>query len=86
MSLPVSGFGNTKRHRSFLADLGRQLADRRVRLGISQRECARRAGVSGAAICRIEHGHMNATLALVARIATSLDARLEFVVRPSVGR
>ena len=54
------------------------LYDMRAQAGLSQRELAKRVGTTASVICRLEdadyEGH---TLAMVRRIATALNRRLE---------
>jgi ribosome-binding protein aMBF1 (putative translation factor) len=54
------------------------LYDMRAKAGLSQRELAKRVGTTASVICRLEaadyEGH---TLAMIRRIATALNRRLE---------
>ena len=56
--------------------LGQAVYDRRVALGVSQAELARRAGMTQPQISHIEGGDSVPTLPLLTRLATALDASL----------
>jgi len=56
--------------------LGQAVYDRRVELGLSQAELARRAGMTQSQISRIEGGDSVPTLTLLTRLAKALDASL----------
>ncbi|RFS86006.1 XRE family transcriptional regulator [Actinomadura spongiicola] len=56
--------------------LGQAVHDRRVALGISQAELARRAGMTQPQISNIEGGDSVPTLPLLTRLADALDASL----------
>ena len=58
------------------AALGTQLADARVKKGLSQRSLAERCGVNQAEISRIERGVSNPTADTLNRIAATLDSTL----------
>jgi transcriptional regulator with XRE-family HTH domain len=53
--------------------VARRLAETRVDRGISQRELARRSGVSFAHISRIERGERAASVPALRRLAGALD-------------
>jgi ribosome-binding protein aMBF1 (putative translation factor) len=59
------------------------LYDMRTKAGLSQRELAKRVGTTASVICRLEdadyEGH---TLAMVRRVATALNRRLELRAVP----
>lgn len=54
--------------------VGRQIAERRKELGISQMELARRTGVQQPVISRLERGQGNPTLELIEALAQGLNA------------
>ncbi|MBE1532070.1 helix-turn-helix domain-containing protein [Actinomadura algeriensis] len=56
--------------------LGQAVHDRRVALGVSQAELARRAGMTQPQISNIEGGDSVPTLPLLTRLAGALDASL----------
>lgn len=56
--------------------LGQAVYDRRVALGLSQAELARRAGMTQPQISNIEGGDSVPTLPLLTRLAKALDAAL----------
>ncbi|MEV5826745.1 helix-turn-helix transcriptional regulator [Spirillospora sp. NPDC052242] len=56
--------------------LGQAVHDRRVALGLSQAELARRAGMTQPQISNIEGGDSTPTLPLLTRLAKALDAAL----------
>jgi ribosome-binding protein aMBF1 (putative translation factor) len=64
-------------------DAAQLIHDMRTRAGLSQRQLARKVGTSASAINRLEsddyEGH---TVAMVRRIATALNRRLEFRAVP----
>ncbi|MEV0729206.1 helix-turn-helix domain-containing protein [Polymorphospora sp. NPDC050346] len=56
--------------------LGQAVYDRRAKLGLSQAELARRAGMTQPQISNIEGGDSLPTLPLLTRLAKALDASL----------
>jgi transcriptional regulator with XRE-family HTH domain len=56
-----------------LIAVGERMAERRRRLGLSQREVARRAGLHWTYIGTVEGGKRNLTLWNLARLAQALD-------------
>ena len=57
--------------------------DMRIRAGLSQRELARKVGTSASAINRLESADYDGhTLAMVRRIATAMNRRLELRAVP----
>lgn len=71
----------TTKSATFSAQLGRQLRTRRLLLGLSQSEFARRLDVSTTYVQSVEAGRSNITVGQLARICDGLDAipRLELV-------
>lgn len=61
-------------HMSLAQSVGRQIAERRKELGISQMELASRTGVQQPVISRLERGQGNPTLELIEALAQGLDA------------
>ncbi|MGW1077006.1 helix-turn-helix transcriptional regulator [Streptomyces sp. NPDC002537] len=61
-------------------DLGQAVHDRRVELGISQVELARRAQMTQPQISKLELGGTVPTLPLLARLAKALDASLNIAL------
>ncbi|ARF72651.1 transcriptional regulator [Kitasatospora albolonga] len=64
---------------SLAFDLGQAVYDRRVALGLSQTELARRAGMKQPQVSKLELGGTVPTVPLLARLARAMDAvfRLE---------
>ena len=62
----------------FNAEIARKIYDLRTKVGLSQRELAKRVGTSASAICQLEdadyEGH---SLSMLKRIAEALDKRVE---------
>ena len=56
--------------------LGQAVYDRRIALGISQSELARRAGTTQTVISRLEGGAVTPTLPLLHRLAGALEGEL----------
>jgi ribosome-binding protein aMBF1 (putative translation factor) len=56
--------------------LGQAVYDRRIALGISQAELARRAGMTQPQISNIEGGDSVPTIPLLTRLASALDASM----------
>lgn len=61
-------------------DLGQAVYDRRIVLGISQSELARRANMTQPQISKLELGGTVPTLPLLARLAQALDASLNIAI------
>ena len=59
-------------------DLGLAIRERRRKLGLSQNELARKAGVGRQWVVAIEHGKSRAELGLVLRTLNALDLPLRF--------
>lgn len=59
--------------------IGRQLANRRIDLGYSRAEMARRVGVARPTIVQIEEGRANPTLARLLRYATGYGLTLDVI-------
>lgn len=57
--------------------LGRNVRDRRRARGWTQRQLAEHAGLPRPTITRLESGSANPTVAVVAKVATALDASIE---------
>jgi transcriptional regulator with XRE-family HTH domain len=64
-----------------LADLGSRLREERERAGISQRELARRLGVSASLISQIESGQSKPSVSTLYGIVTELGVSLDDVFR-----
>jgi ribosome-binding protein aMBF1 (putative translation factor) len=61
-------------------DLGQAVYDRRIAVGISQSELARRANMTQPQISKLELGGTVPTLPLLARLAKALDASLNIAI------
>lgn len=61
-------------------DLGQAVHDRRVELGLSQSELARRANMTQPQISKLELGGTVPTLPLLARLAKALDTSLNIAL------
>ncbi len=61
-------------------DLGQAVHDRRVELGISQAELARRAEMTQPQVSKLELGGTVPTLPLLARLAKALDTSLNIAL------
>ncbi len=68
-----------------LGDIGPRLRDERERAGISQRELARRLGVSASLISQIESGQSKPSVSTLYAIVTELGLSLDRVFRPHGG-
>lgn len=64
--------------------LARVCRETRLRLGLSQEQLAAAVGISRGHIARIELGRANASLGLVARIASALELEIDLVARTPV--
>ncbi len=64
-------------------DVARKIHDLRVKAGLSQRELAKLVGTSASVICRLEDADYDGhSLAMLNRIATALDKRVEIRFLP----
>jgi ribosome-binding protein aMBF1 (putative translation factor) len=63
-------------------ELGKAVRERRLALGISQTELARRAGMTQSAVSRLEAGGMTPTIGVLDRVAAALDAELIVAITP----
>lgn len=66
---------------SFLLQLGHLVSDRRRKLGLSQDQLAKRAGMHRAYISDIERGGRNVTVSSLRRITDALHVRLPVLLR-----
>ena len=64
-----------------LGGIGDRIREERTRAGISQRELARRLGLSASMISQIESGHTLPSVATLWSIVTELDLSLDTVIR-----
>jgi transcriptional regulator with XRE-family HTH domain len=60
--------------------LGQAVYDRRIALGLSQSELARRAGTTQTVISRLEGGAVTPTLPLLHRLAGALEGELNLTI------
>ena len=72
--------GYVEAERAFL--IGRAVRERRLALGLSQTEVARRAGMTQPALSRLEAGGVIPTIPLLERITSALDADLIVEISP----
>ena len=63
-------------------ELGTVVRERRLALGLSQTELARRAGMTQPALSRLEAGGATPTIGLLERLAHALDADLVVTIVP----
>lgn len=63
-------------------ELGREVRERRVALGMTQDQLARAAGLKQPAVARFEAGGTMPTLPLLERLAAALGARLSVAFEP----
>jgi len=61
-----------------IADLADVVRSRRIELGISQEEIARRIGVSRRWVWQVEAGKATAEIGLVLRLTQALDLAIDF--------
>ena len=72
--------GYAEAQRAFL--IGRAVRERRLALGLSQTELARRADMTQPALSRLEAGGVIPTIPLLERITAALDADLIVEIAP----
>lgn len=58
----------------------RQILDRRLKLGLSQTQLAKKLGTKQSAVARLESGNYNPTVKQLQKIASALDARLTITI------
>jgi predicted transcriptional regulator len=66
----------------FFAKIADQVADRRVEMGLSQRELAELCGTTQSAIARLERGGRPPRIDTLLRIADALDCELVVELEP----
>jgi transcriptional regulator with XRE-family HTH domain len=69
--------------REDLKGIGDRLREERVKAGLSQRELARRLGVSPSLISQLESGQSNPSVGTLYAIVTELDVSLDRLIRGS---
>ena len=72
--------GYAEAQRAFL--IGQAVRERRLALGLSQTELARRAAMTQPALSRLEAGGVIPTIRVLERITTALDADLIVEIAP----
>lgn len=77
MTPPAAGHGDPEA----LDGIGRRLREERVRAGISQRELARRLGLSASLISQLESGQSRPSVGTLYSIVTELGVSLDQVIR-----
>ncbi|MGW1269127.1 helix-turn-helix domain-containing protein [Streptomyces sp. NPDC002491] len=75
--------GYQEARRAYL--FGKAVRDRRTFLGMTQTQLAARAGMTQAAISRLEHGGSTPTIPLLERLATALESTLHLDIAPRSG-
>src|SRR6516225_3225022 len=78
------GEGYAEARRAYL--IGQAVRERRLALGLSQTELARRASMTQPALSRLEAGGVVPTIPLLERISTALDADLIVEISPRAAR
>lgn len=73
-----AGYEETKR----AIEIGRAVRARRLELGLSQTELARRAAMTQSAISRLEAGAATPTIMVLERLAAALEAELVVSLSP----
>jgi HTH-type transcriptional regulator / antitoxin HipB len=63
-------------------ELGKAVRERRLELGMTQVELARRSGMTQSQLSRLEAGGVEPTLRILDRLAGALDARLSVTFVP----
>src|SRR5215207_2000541 len=63
-------------------EIGQAVRSRRLELGISQSELARRAGMTQSAVSRLEAGGAVPTIGVLERLAAALNAELVVALSP----
>jgi ribosome-binding protein aMBF1 (putative translation factor) len=73
--------GYEEARRAFV--IGQAVRERRLELGLSQTEVAKRAGMTQSALSRLEAGGTVPTIPVLERIATALGSELIVTLAPS---
>ena len=58
----------------------RQILDKRLKRGISQKDLAKRIGTGQSAISRLESGRYNPTLSFLSKVSEALGSKLEIKI------
>lgn len=58
----------------------RQIIDKRLKRGISQKELAKKIGTGQSAISRLESGRYNPTLSFLSKVSEALGSKLEIKI------
>jgi len=56
--------------------LARMIIDKRLKIGLSQKELARKVGTGQSAISRLESGDYNPTVGMLRKVANALDSEV----------
>ena len=65
-----------------VSDISSAITKRRISMGLSQKDLAKKIGKTQGTISKWENGDMNFTIELLAEIATKLDMDLSVKLRP----
>ena len=65
-----------KQQADYMVEIGKLIAENRIRKDVTQAELAKAIGTSQSAINRIEHGKQNASLEMISKISRVLDVQI----------
>ncbi len=64
-------------------NIKRAILDARIQAGLTQTQLSEKSGISQADICRLEKGTRNPSIALLQRLATTMDSTLRIELVPN---
>ena len=70
-------FDVERRYLNYREEVGRQLAELRIKKGMTTQQVAENAGITSNNVCKIEQGRYNVGIDILGKVATTLGATIK---------